>query len=101
LACKADEGPAIADAVVEVRWEVLPGAFVVAAIAFAALSNELPAIARPVAAVESDAFAAASVVAADFVAVDVVPAVAVAVVADADAGVRSSGVGKKPYHYQD
>jgi hypothetical protein len=97
LACKADEGPAIADAVVEIRWEVLPRAFVVAAIAFAALSNELPAIARPVAAVESAGFAAASVVAADFVAV----AVVVAVVADADAGVRSSGVGKKPYHYQD
>jgi hypothetical protein len=63
LACKADEGQAIADAVVEVRWEVLPRAFVVAAIAFAALSNELPAIARPVAAVESAGFAAASVVA--------------------------------------
>jgi len=65
-------------------------AFFVAAIAvaFAALSHGVPAIARPVAAAESDGFAAAVVVAADFVVVE--PGAAAA------GGVKSLGVEKKP-----
>jgi len=77
---------------------VLQGAVFVSgiAVAFDALLHEPPALARPAGAVESADFAAAAAVAADFVVVE--PDAVVA-----DAGLRSSGVGKKswPCHFSD